>query len=282
MCEFCLKHGEGKKWYLQAKNYSDDLLSDIRRRRFIHRFLSNTDRLKSKVARLDKLDDAPRFVRSIMGKLVTAKMKRLHYGQVLPIEDVERIFEMVGAIVRVACLCRHVTLGRQEKRYCYGVTLKPDGGGLGEIVQGLDNSYLAGPDTPDSEKLSKEEAIAALRDHEREGLCHTVWTFGTPFIAGICNCDRADCLAMRCTVTHSMPVMFRAEYVGEVDPDACTGCRQCMRVCQFGAITYSAANKKASIDPRRCYGCGICRSVCPANAIRLQDRATVPIAAKLW
>ena len=29
MCEFCLKHGEGEKWYLQAKNYSDDLFSDL-------------------------------------------------------------------------------------------------------------------------------------------------------------------------------------------------------------------------------------------------------------
>ncbi len=27
MCEPCLKHGEGKKWYLKAENYSDDLPS---------------------------------------------------------------------------------------------------------------------------------------------------------------------------------------------------------------------------------------------------------------
>jgi hypothetical protein len=31
MCEFCLKHGEGEKWYLQAKNCSDGLLSDVLR-----------------------------------------------------------------------------------------------------------------------------------------------------------------------------------------------------------------------------------------------------------
>ena len=281
MCEFCLKHGEGEKWYLQAKNYSDDLLSDIRRRRFIERFLSNTEGLKEKAGRLDKLDDAPRFLRRLIGKLVSARMKRLHFGQVLPIEDVERVFKMVGSIVRIACLCRHVTLG-QEKRYCYGVTLKPDGGRFHEIIRGLDQNFLTGPDTPEAERLSKDEAIASLRDHEKEGLCHTVWTFGTPFIAGICNCDRSDCLAMRCTVTHAVPVMFRAEYVGAVDPDACTGCRQCMRLCQFGAMTYSAANQKAGIDPRRCYGCGICRAVCSKNAISLQPRVTVPIAAKLW
>lgn len=281
MCEFCLKHGEGKKWYLQAKNYSDDLLSDIRRRRFIEHFFTDTERLKKQAGKLDKLDGTPRILRNLIGRLISARMKQLHYGQVLPIEDVERIFEMTGSIVRVACICRHVTLG-QEKRYCYGVTLRADGGRFHEIIRNLDHSFLTGPDAPEAEKLSKAEALAALRDHEREGLCHTVWTFGTPFIAGICNCDRSDCLAMRCTVTHAVPVMFRAEYVGQVDPDACTGCRQCMRLCQFGAITYSAANQKASIDPRHCYGCGICRALCPNNAIRLEPRATVPIAAKLW
>ena len=76
--------------------------------------------------------------------------------------------------------------------------------------------------------------------------------------------------------------MFRAEYVAEVDPDKCIGCRQCMRVCQFGAITYSASSEKAVVDKRWCYGCGICRSVCKQDAIELKDRAEVPEVANLW
>jgi hypothetical protein len=28
MCEFCMEHGEGLNWYLDAKNYGEDLLSD--------------------------------------------------------------------------------------------------------------------------------------------------------------------------------------------------------------------------------------------------------------
>jgi Fe-S-cluster-containing hydrogenase component 2 len=206
MCEFCLKHGEGKKWYLQAKNYSDDLLSDIR---------------------------------------------------------------------------RHVTLG-QEKRYCYGMSLSPDGGEFGRIMQSLDQSFLGGPDTLGREVISREQALTLFREHEQEGLCHTVWTFRTPFIGGICNCDRKDCLAMRCTVTHGISVMFRAEYVAEVDPDVCVGCRQCMRVCQFGAMAYSASSGKVAVDQRWCYGCGICRSACQKNAIRLRERAQVPAAAHRW
>jgi hypothetical protein len=62
MCEFCLKHGEGKKWYLQAKNYSDDLLSDARRRRFIASFFSGADSLTRDVHRLDLPDKLPRPV----------------------------------------------------------------------------------------------------------------------------------------------------------------------------------------------------------------------------
>jgi ferredoxin len=281
MCEFCLKHGEGKKWYLQASNYSDDLLSDIRRRRFIEDFFTKTDELRRDVRRLDQLEKAPKFVRDIAAKVISRKMKKAHYGQVVPIEDVERIFGFVNRIVRVACLCRHLTLGK-EARYCYGVSLAADGGKLAEIIRGLDSSFLSGPDTVGLERLSRDEAISALRGHEKEGLCHSVWTFRTPFIAGVCNCDRADCLAMRCTVTHQIPVMFRAEYVAAVDPDQCNGCRQCMRLCQFGAISYSASNKKAVIDQRQCYGCGICRCACPKDAIALEQRSNVPVAAGLW
>jgi Pyruvate/2-oxoacid:ferredoxin oxidoreductase delta subunit len=281
MCEFCLKHGEGKKWYLQAKNYSDDLLSDSRRCRFIESFMSDTEPLKREMQHLDRLERAPKLIRSLIQRMVSGRMKRVHFGQVVPIEDMERIFGMMNSIVRVACVCRHVTLGK-EKRYCYGVSLSPDGGKFGQIVRGLDKSYLSGPDMAGRERLSREQAVAALREHEQEGLCHTVWTFRTPFIGAVCNCDRTDCLAMRCTITHGMPLMFRAEYVAQVDADACVGCRQCMRVCQFGAMSYSPSNQKVSIDQRWCYGCGICRSACAKNAIHLHDRAGIPAAANRW
>ncbi|MHC4332743.1 MAG: hypothetical protein ACYSUV_03210 [Planctomycetota bacterium] len=69
----------------------------------------------------------------------------MHYGQVVPIEDIERIFGFVNSVIRVACICRHVTLGK-EKRYCYGVSIGPNGGKFGEIVRGLDGSFLNGPE----------------------------------------------------------------------------------------------------------------------------------------
>jgi Fe-S-cluster-containing hydrogenase component 2 len=281
MCEFCHKHGEGKKWYLQAKNYSEDLLSDLRRRKFIADFFLHPEDTAKEVAKLERLDRAPAFVRSVLTPYMSNRQKKVHFGQVLPIEDVEGIFGFVSSIVRVACLCRQITVGT-EQRYCYAVSMAPQGGKFEQIIREIDAGYLTGPDTAGLETLSKDEALASLREHEKDGLCHTVWTFITPFIGGICNCDRSDCFAMRCTVTYRMPVMFRAEYVAEVNPELCNGCRQCMRVCQFGAIGYSAANKKVVIDPRRCYGCGVCRASCTKDAIALQDRSAVPVAAAIW
>jgi hypothetical protein len=188
MCEFCLKHGEGKKWYLQAENYSDDLLSDIRRRRMIEEFFSHPEDLARDVGRLGQLQKAPAIIRSLVRRLATRKMKREHFGQVVPIEEIEEILGFVNSIVRVACICRHITLGR-EQRYCYGISLSPAGGKMGEILRGLSSSFFAGPSHKGLEEISKDEALSAFRDHEHDGLCHTVWTFRTPFIGGVCNCD---------------------------------------------------------------------------------------------
>lgn len=58
MCEFCHKHGEGKKWYLQAKNYSDDLLSDLKRRKFFSEFTSSSSEDIAKA--FEELDKMPR------------------------------------------------------------------------------------------------------------------------------------------------------------------------------------------------------------------------------
>jgi len=281
MCEFCHKHGEGKKWYLQSKNYSEDLLSDLRRRDFIADFFSHPEKITQDKVQLEKLRTLPTFVKATLTPFLSNRLKRTHFGQVLPIEDVDHIFSFVNSVIRTACICRQAKLGT-EQRYCYGVSMAPQGGEFAQIIREIDVGYLTGPDTAGLETLTIDEALTNMREHEKEGLCHTVWTFITPFIGGICNCDRSDCMAMHTTVTHSFPSMFRAEYVAELDPELCNGCRQCMRVCQFGAIGYSATIEKVVIDPRRCYGCGICRASCVEDAIILNERSTVRVASSIW
>ncbi len=274
MCQFCHRHGEGQRWYLQARNYSEDLLNDLSRRRLIETFIGDPEYFGKGLRMLEALSRLPPYVRAVIGPIALRIQKRYHWGQVLPIEEIERIFVFVNSIVRLPCLCRQATVG-SEQRYCYALSMVPhERSRLIELVRSVGSSYLTGPDTGGLEVLSKEQALASLRLVERKGLCHTVWTFKTPFIGSICNCDRSDCLAMRATLSMGYPMMFRAEYTAEVNRDLCNGCRRCMRACQFGAMGYSVATEKVVIDPRRCYGCGICRASCARRAIVLAEHSS--------
>ena len=66
MCEFCHKHGEGKKWYLKAENYSDDSLNDLKRRKFIVDFFSHPEELARVRPKLEKLLEMPDFLRRVI------------------------------------------------------------------------------------------------------------------------------------------------------------------------------------------------------------------------
>ncbi len=268
MCEFCTQHGEGKTWYLAMENYSLELLDQLDRRRYAAEFLNDFHkRVPESIKQLDKIRKTP--LMALAKPILTRRQKADHYGQVVPIEDVEKIFEMVAGAVRLPCVCRRVTTGNMNARYCYGLTMDK------QLMESLDDSFSL-------ELLTREEALDSIRKLDKEGLVHSVWTFKTPFIGGLCNCDQ-DCMAYR--ITHARadyPIMFRAEWVAEVSSGDCNGCRQCMRRCQYGAIRYSSDNKKVVIDPTACYGCGACRALCQRSAIKLLPRQSVAEAAGVW
>jgi len=280
LCEFCHQHGEGEKWYLKAENYSSDLLSDLRRRNFIRHFFRNPERMRRNMTLLDQLNRLPGFVQAAVKPVLINRQKRNHYGQVLPLEEIEKIFGFVNSVTRLPCICRQASTG-SEHRCCYGLSLEPgEDTELGRLVRSSGAEYLTGPDTSGLETISKQEALRHIQELEKKNMFHSVWTFITPFIGGICNCD-LDCIAFR-ALHKSYPAMFRAEYLAEISYDLCIGCRACMNSCQFEAIVYSVKDEKAAIDPLKCYGCGICRAFCREEAIGLRERTAVPVAAELW
>jgi ferredoxin len=258
MCEFCAEHGEGKEWYLSMKNYSQELLSQDRRSLHIRRFFQDFEsRVAHSLSMLDSIQALP-FVPGIVSRVATDRQKKSHFGQVVPLEDVDCILDQITSIVRLPCVCRSLTTGRYQSRYCYGLGIDPTG--------------LVG-DFPDFGKnlewLSREEARQAIHNLDQEGLVHSVWTFDTPFIGGLCNCDQ-DCVAYRLQVGAGlMQVFFPAEYIAVVDWERCTGCKLCRGQCPFGAIRYTASQDKCLVDPDLCYGCGICRATCKKDAINL-------------
>jgi Pyruvate/2-oxoacid:ferredoxin oxidoreductase delta subunit len=277
MCEFCTKHGEGKKWYLEAKNYSLDLASDLKRKKFISTFFETVEEsAKESLNQMKKLKTAPRIIQSLVGGVITRKYKKEHFGQVVPMEDVEKIFEIINSIVRLPCICRKTLTGKEE-RFCFGISVLP-----ASKKDKIDFSYLFGPYTQGLEKMEKSDALNLIKDFENKGLVHSIWTFITPFIGGLCNCDRSDCLAMISSLNYDIKFMFKGEYVALVDRDKCRGCRSCMQMCQFGAMGYSVASERVFIDVNHCYGCGVCRAACPNDAINLVERMAVKEVRKNW
>ena len=104
---------------------------------------------------------------------------------------------------------------------------------------------------------------------------HSVWTFKSPFIAAICNCNLASgCMAMKSTLTLGYQTMWKGEYLADVDTPECIGCGACVERCPFGALSLDE-RPSALLDEEACYGCGICRSACPVEAITLRNRPAV-------
>ncbi len=57
-----------------------------------------------------------------------------------------------------------------------------------------------------------------------------------------------------------------------VDPDRCTQCGLCGRICRFSAI--APVGGRVLVFPELCHGCGGCRRVCPTGAIHEVPRRT--------
>jgi ferredoxin len=276
MCEFCKEHGEGKKWYLQAKNYSRELYNEERKQMIKEFFEKYEERAATHFGGLDQMRMADPAAVEAMLPMVVAEQKKNHWGQVVPIEEVEQILDMAANIVRLPCGCRSTLRGLYDARYCFGVTSFKEG--WADILEYPDYST-------DLERLTAAEAKKAIQKLDRNGLVHTVWAFITPYIGGVCNCTATDCLAMKARLRSGLPVafpFFKAEHVAVIDLESCSGCRDCVKNCNFGAISYSPSLHKCYINQFQCYGCGICRAVCPKDAITLRDRNAIPALAKEW
>ncbi|MEW6358662.1 MAG: 4Fe-4S binding protein [Planctomycetota bacterium] len=261
MCEFCMKHGNGKKWYLEAKNYSTDLVKNSQRFKDLLNWL-----LSGAEAGGDAIEKFRKYLRlPVVGRalswMTTRKMKRDHFGQVIPLEDVKNVFELVDVIYGFPCVCRRYLLGNDDERYCFGV------GNFGKEFLDDIPSFGGG-----AQELTLQEACELAEGFEKKGLVHTIWTLDTPFIIGICSCKPGECMAMEMTLGMRTKVMFKGEYLFRIDPEKCVGCRKCMKTCYFGAMDYLESEKRCQVNPYKCHGCGLCRRVCPAGAAHMVER----------
>jgi len=150
MCEFCTQHGEGKKWYLNIENYLEERLSDEQKltTRGQHENVEHgAAEFWTTANAADNPDESVR--------LFFEEMKKKEWGQVIPMEDVENIFDMSLNIVRSPCVCRIALRGAKEYRACFKVVASPS--------QFWKDMFDELPDmSRDMDVVSCEEAIGSV------------------------------------------------------------------------------------------------------------------------
>ena len=264
MCKVCIQHGDGKKWYLESKFYSEELEKQGKRdylsRLVYERFEIWYARLMRYTGFFDAIPILGRMVKGVSEPVV----HREHFGQIIPSDDIPAVLSLATSIYRTPCVCKMVMRGILDHNYCLGFGMFPKG------------YFKAYADYSEHTKeIDRDEALGLIQDCEKRGAYHSIWTYRTPFIGKLCNCDQSDCAAFTAQARFGIKIVHKSEYIFSIDSEKCNGCRSCKEMCQFGAIEYKVEEKLCAINPALCYGCGICRVRCKQEAITIQDRNPV-------
>ncbi len=59
----------------------------------------------------------------------------------------------------------------------------------------------------------------------------------------------------------------------EISETFCTGCKTCISVCPYSAISFDDSRKIAVVNEALCHGCGVCAAACPSGAARVKNFA---------
>jgi heterodisulfide reductase subunit A len=96
------------------------------------------------------------------------------------------------------------------------------------------------------------------------------------FVAGACQGPRdiPDTVAQAGAAAAEALALIDTGYV-ELEPntayiteDDCSGCKTCIPLCPYTAISFLDDKKKAEINEVLCKGCGTCVAACPSGSIR--------------
>ncbi|MCL5099373.1 MAG: CoB--CoM heterodisulfide reductase iron-sulfur subunit A family protein [Candidatus Omnitrophica bacterium] len=95
------------------------------------------------------------------------------------------------------------------------------------------------------------------------------------FIAGCCQGpkDIPDTVAQAGAAAAEAMALIDKKYIEQepntafVDETDCSGCKSCVPLCPYSAISFVEDKKKAVINEALCKGCGTCVAACPSGSI---------------
>ena len=118
--------------------------------------------------------------------------------------------------------------------------------------------------------LTHDEAMGTLRRAAEAGLVHSV-SNSQEGVYYVCNCCTCSCGILRGMAELGIAnVVASSAFVNQVDEMICNGCEDCIRSCQFNALTMDGL--LAKVNSVRCTGCGVCVIVCSTGALGLVRR----------
>lgn len=179
---------------------------------------------------------------------------------ILPIEQALELLEKADAqyYYLAECNCNNYIMGceRDKYRICLHFTNQEPT---------VNSSYDRGL----SERVTKEEAIEALKYADQQGLIHKAGAEGQNF----CNCCTCCCIHHHKAAKYESLMkgtFLKTPYIISVKTEGCKGCGACEKRCPFGALKLE--KNKIMLDADQCWGCGVCRAVCPAGVLTIRKR----------
>ena len=106
------------------------------------------------------------------------------------------------------------------------------------------------------------------------GLAHTPKTMDESIDQALAASSRAARLLSSVTLTSEGTV-------ASIDKDICSGCKQCIRVCPYEAISFIEDEEVAELNEALCKGCGNCAAACPSGACSLRGFEDAQIVAQI-
>jgi heterodisulfide reductase subunit A len=87
--------------------------------------------------------------------------------------------------------------------------------------------------------------------------------------------------AARSVTLLSQKEMFGNAIVASINPETCSGCQGCLKVCPYEAIRYLEDKKICEVNEVICKGCGACAATCPSASAQLKRFTSEQIYAQI-